>query len=344
MNKKLLGSIAIILAGVGVYMYVRAQRNNYQSQVGVPIIKVNWTTEHMPDLTGKVIIVTGANSGIGFEAAKEFARKGAQTILACRNMDKAQVALAQIQAEIPHALAEIMPLDLASLASVHQFAASFKAKYGQLDVLVNNAGLGGIPYSTTEDGFEMQFGVNHLGHFALTGLLIDQLLRTSGSRVVNISSGGHRFANMDFDNLMYEGGKGYSVMGAYGRSKLANLLFTYELQRRLEAVGANCIAVAAHPGASNTNLGSHLENNGPHMRLLFSAMGALAQSALMGALPTLRVAVDSEVQGGDYYGSGGLMEARGYPVKVQSNAASHNITDQRRLWEVSQELVKIRYL
>ncbi|NOK59574.1 MAG: SDR family NAD(P)-dependent oxidoreductase [Chloroflexi bacterium AL-W] len=344
MNKKLLGSIAMILAGVGVYTYVRAQRNNHHSLVGETATSGHWTTEYMPDLTGKIIVVTGANSGIGFEAAKEFARKGAQTILACRNMDKAQAAFAQIQTEIPHASAEIMRLDLASLSSVHQFAAAFKTKYNRLNVLVNNAGLGGIPYSTTDDGFETQFGVNHLGHFALTGLLIDLLLKTPDARVVNVSSGGHRFGNMDFDNLMYEGGKGYSVMGAYGRSKLANLLFTYELQCRLEAVGANCIAVAAHPGASSTNLGSHLEKDGWHMRLLLSTMGALAQSAAMGALPTLRAAVDSDVRGGDYYGSGGLMEARGYPVKVQSNAASHNTTDQRRLWDISQELVKVRYL
>ncbi|MEM8534462.1 MAG: oxidoreductase [Chloroflexota bacterium] len=344
MNKKLLSSMALILAGVGIYRYVRAQRNNYQSQIGEATMRGHWTTEHIPNLTGKVIIVTGANSGIGFEAAKEFARKGAQTILACRNMDKAHTALAQIQSDIPHASAEIMHLDLASLASVHQFAADFKAKYNQLDVLVNNAGLGGIPYSTTEDGFEMQFGVNHLGHFALTGLLIDRLLKTPGARVVNVSSGGHRFGNVDFDNLMYEEGKGYSVMGAYGRSKLANLLFTYELQHRLEAVGANCIAVAAHPGASNTNLGGHLADDGWHMRLLFSVMGALAQSAAMGALPTLRAAVANDVRGGDYYGSGGLMEMHGYPIKVQSNAASHNTDDQRHLWEVSQELVKVCYL
>ena len=209
-----------------------------------------WTVNDIPDLTGKVIIVTGGNSGIGFEAAKEFARKGAQTILACRSMDKAQTALHEIQAEIPNAPVAIMQLDLASLTSVHQFADEFKGKYDRLDVLVNNAGIMMVPYGTTEDGFERQMGTNHLGHFALTGLLMDLLLKTLHSRVVNVSSNGHTSGVMDFDNLLFAGGQDYSPMTAYGRSKLANLLFTSELQRRYEAAGSSAIAVAAHPGAS----------------------------------------------------------------------------------------------
>ena len=231
MNKKMMGIIAggaaAAAAGAGLYFLINKQR-------GEPRPTEMWTTEDMPDLTGKVIIVTGANSGIGFEAAKAFARKGAQTILACRSMDKAEAALAEIQAEIPNAPAEIMHLDLANQASIHKFAEAFKAKFNRLDVLVNNAGIMMVPYGTTEDGFEKQFGTNHLGHFALTGLLIDLLLNTKGSRVVNISSGGHRMGQMDFDNLMYADGEGYSGARAYGRSKLANLLFTYELQRRYE--------------------------------------------------------------------------------------------------------------
>jgi NAD(P)-dependent dehydrogenase (short-subunit alcohol dehydrogenase family) len=297
----------------------------------------NWTMDNIPDLTGKVVIVTGANSGIGFEAAKAFARKGARAILACRNMEKAQAALTQIQAEIPDASAEIMHLDLANLKSVHQFADVFKAKYDRLDVLLNNAGIMMVPYGTTEDGFERQFGTNHLGHFALTGLLIDLLLKTPDARVVNVSSTGHRFGVMDFDNLMYEGGKGYSRMGAYGRAKLANLLFTYELQRRFEAAGANAIAVAAHPGISDTNLASHYTDQW-YFKMIRPLFGRMIQSAAMGALPSLRAATDPHVSGGQYFGPDGPREARGYPVIAESNDASHNEADARRLWDVSVQL------
>jgi NAD(P)-dependent dehydrogenase (short-subunit alcohol dehydrogenase family) len=293
-------------------------------------------------LTGKVIIVTGANSGIGYEAAKVFVRKGAQTILACRSKDKARAALAEIQAEIPNAPAEIMQLDLASLASVHQFVDAFKANHDRLDVLVNNAGLGGIPYSTTVDGFETQFGTNHLGHFALTGLLTDWLLKTPGSRIVNISSNAHRWGSMDFDNLMFEDGYGYSIMRAYGRSKLANLLFTYELQRRFDAIGTDAIAVAAHPGGSNTNLGRYMEDRW-YSKVLMPVMMPLMQSAAMGALPTIRAAVDPNAKGGEYYGPDGFMEQRGYPVVVQSSAASHNEANARRLWQISEQLTGIHY-
>ncbi len=300
----------------------------------------NWTTENIPDLTGKVIIVTGANSGIGYEAAKEFARKGAQTILACRSMDKGQVAMDKIWSEIPDAQAEIIQLDLASLKSIYRFAEAFKARYDRLDVLLNNAGIMMVPYDKTEDGFERQFGTNHLGHFALTGLLIDLLNDTPDSRIVNISSNGHRSGIMDFENLQFEDGKGYSPMDAYGRSKLANLLFTNELQRRLDAVGANTIATAAHPGGSNTSLGDHI----PWVRILRPILGLLIQSAAMGALPSIRAAVDPTASGGQYYGPGGNGEFRGYPVVVQSNGASHDLADAQKLWEVSEELTGVHYL
>jgi NAD(P)-dependent dehydrogenase (short-subunit alcohol dehydrogenase family) len=302
----------------------------------------NWTTEKIPDLTGKVIIVTGANSGLGFEAAKEFARKGAQTILACRSMDKAQAALDQIKQEIPEASAEIMQLDLASLASVREFAETFKSRYDRLDILVNNAGIMWVPYQKTEDGFESQFGTNHLGHFALTGLLMDLLLKTPDARVVNVSSVGHRSGTMDFDNLMFEGGKGYGRHRAYGRSKLANLLFTYELQRKFGAVDADAIATAAHPGGSNTNLARYVEDLW-YFKALRPVLERMMQGADMGALPTLRAAVDPAASGGEYYGPGGFMEQGGYPVIVQSSAASHSEIDARRLWEVSEELTGIHY-
>ncbi|MCP5094557.1 MAG: SDR family NAD(P)-dependent oxidoreductase [Chloroflexi bacterium] len=333
MKKKLLGGITAVLAGIGIFKWVGSKKQDN-------IADEAWTTANMPDLAGKVIIVTGANSGIGFEAAKEFARKGAQTILACRSMDKAQVALAEIQAEIPNASAEIMQLDLASLASVRQFAAAFKEKYDELDVLVNNAGIMMVPYGTTEDGFERQFGTNHLGHFALTGLLLDLLVSTPNARVVNVSSTGHRAGRMDFDNLMYVDGDGYSPMRAYGRSKLANLLFTYELQRRFTAAGINAIATAAHPGGSNTNLGNHLGNQGV-LKFFRPVVERLMQSAAMGALPTIRAATDPGAAGGDYFGPGGRMEQAGYPILVQSNAASHNVADAKQLWAVSEELTAV---
>jgi NAD(P)-dependent dehydrogenase (short-subunit alcohol dehydrogenase family) len=301
-----------------------------------------WTTADIPDLTGKVIIVTGANCGLGYEDAKEFARKGAQTIMACRDMAKAQAALDQLKAEIPEAHAEIMQLDLSSLASVRQFAEDFKGRYQRLDVLVNNAGIMWAPYGKTEDGFESQFGTNHLGHFALTGLLIDLLHKTPDSRVVNVSSVGHRAGVMDFENLMFEDGEGYSRHGAYGRSKLANLLFTYELQRRFEANNVAAIAVAAHPGGSSTNLSRHVENRW-WFRLLRPLFEVIAQSAAMGALPTIRAAVDPNARGGEYYGPARFRESRGHPVLVKSNDASHNEADARQLWWVSEELTGVRY-
>jgi NAD(P)-dependent dehydrogenase (short-subunit alcohol dehydrogenase family) len=335
MNKKIIAGASAVLAAVGIYKLANRQ-NGPTETTSV------WTTADMPDLTGKVIIVTGANSGIGFEAAKEFARKGAATILACRNMDKAAAALAAIQAEIPDAKAEIMQLDLASQASVHQFADAFKAKYDQLDILVNNAGIMMVPYGTTEDGFERQLGTNHLGHFALTGLLFDLLVNTAGARVVNVSSNAHHRGSMDFDNLMYEDGNGYSPMGAYGRSKLANLLFTYELQRRFDQLGSNTLAVAAHPGISQTNLAAHMTDRW-YFKPLMPLMSLMLQSAAMGALPTIRAAVDPNVMGGQYFGPDGPREQRGYPVIVESNEAAHNEADARRLWEVSEQLTGVQF-
>jgi len=299
-----------------------------------------WTIQNIPDLAGKVIVVTGANSGIGYEAAKEFARKGARTILACRNLDSAQASMDKILTEIPDAQVQIMHLDLGSLSSVRAFAAAFRANHDRLDVLLNNAGIMMVPYGTTDDGFERQFGVNHLGHFALTGLIIDLLNATLGSRVVNISSNGHKSGEMDFENLMFEEGRDYSPVRAYSRSKLANLLFTYELQRRLDATGAETIATAAHPGGSNTNLADHL----PLVKQLRPVMGLMLQSAAMGALPSLRAAVDPAAKGGDYFGPGGFGEFGGYPVLVQSNGASHHQADAKKLWELSENLTGIRYL
>ncbi|HKJ26047.1 MAG TPA: oxidoreductase [Anaerolineales bacterium] len=300
----------------------------------------NWTANNIPDLTGKVVVVTGANSGIGFEAAKEFARNGAHTILACRNMEKADNAIQDINTEIPKAVVQAIQLDLSSLTSIRKFAETYHTEFDHLDVLLNNAGIMMVPYGKTEDGFERQFGTNHLGHFALTGLLIDLLSNTPGSRVVNVSSIGHTSGIMDFDNLMFESGKAYEPMTAYGRSKLANLLFTYELQRRFDAMGASTMALAAHPGLSNTALGDHWGI----VKLLRPLFGLLLQSSAMGALPSLRAAVDPKAKGGAFYGPAGNGQRRGYPVVVQSNRASHNLENAERLWQVSEELTGVHYL
>jgi NAD(P)-dependent dehydrogenase (short-subunit alcohol dehydrogenase family) len=337
MNKKWMGGLATAVTGIGLVAYLRSRQKN-----GNEPAQAQWDTANMPDLTGKVVIVTGGNSGIGFEAAKEFARKGATTILACRSMNKAGAALAELKAELPDADAEIMQLDLASLDSVRQFAEAFKAKYSQLDILVNNAGIMMVPYGTTEDGFERQLGTNHLGHFALTGLLFDLLLNTPGARVVNVSSAAHQRGDMDFDNLMYEQGEGYSPMGAYGRSKLANLLFTNELQRRFAAMGADAMATAAHPGISQTNLMGHMEDRW-YFKFVMLLSPLMLQSAAMGALPTIRAAVDPAAKGGEYFGPDGPGERGGYPIVVASSDAAHNEADARQLWQLSEELTGVQF-
>ncbi|GAB4529068.1 MAG: oxidoreductase [Anaerolineales bacterium] len=300
----------------------------------------HWTAKNIPDQSGRVIIITGTNSGIGFETAKELARRGAQVVLACRTLEKGEQAAARLRTEIPQASLQPMALELGSLASVRAFADAFRTQFGRLDVLINNAGIMMTPYGKTTDGFEQQFGVNHLGHFALTGLLIDLL--TSGSRVVNVSSLAHCQGVMDFDNLMYEQG-GYNPSSAYQRSKLANLMFTLELQRRLEAAGMPSIAVAAHPGVSYTNLARYMLK-GFTARLAAPLFRLLTQSTEMGALPTLRAATDPQAQGGQYFGPGGRREIRGYPVVVQFVDAARDPQVARRLWEVSEKLTGVSFL
>jgi NAD(P)-dependent dehydrogenase (short-subunit alcohol dehydrogenase family) len=300
----------------------------------------NWTTNDIPDLSGKVIIVTGANAGLGFGASKEFARKGAKVIMACRNMDKAQAALAEITNEIPDASAEIMQLDLASLKSVHQFADKFKAKYDRLDVLLNNAGIMFGLYKITEDGFESTFGVDHLGHFALTGLLLEALKGTPGSRVVNVTSFAHTSGEMDFEDLMFE--KGYEPGEAYPRAKLANILFTNELQRRFESAGSDCISVSTNPGFVRTGWIRHMrERNRLQAFLIGIGLRILGQSVEMGTLSLLRPAIDPLVKSGEYYSPDGRFG--GYPVQTESSEASYNEGDAKKLWEVSEELTGVRF-
>ena len=303
-----------------------------------------WTADDIPDLSRKTIIVTGANSGIGYEAALEFGRHHATVVLACRSMDKANAAVAQIKSAHPDASVTAMELDLASLASVRKFAEEFRKTYGKLDILCNNAGVMAIPYRKTADGFEMQIGTNHFGHFALTGLLIDLLLANEGARVVNVASGAHRMGSIRFDDLNWE--HGYRKWLAYGQSKLANLLFCMELQRRLEKAGAKAISVACHPGYAATNL----QAAGPRMAgssLMESMMGIanrlFSQSAAMGALPTLYAAVSPEVRGNDYIGPDGLAELWGNPTTVKPSKAARDGAVASRLWEVSEKLTGVSY-
>jgi NAD(P)-dependent dehydrogenase (short-subunit alcohol dehydrogenase family) len=299
-----------------------------------------WTAADMPDQRGRVAVITGANSGIGFEAAAVLAGKGAHVVLAVRDVAKGEQAAARIRDRHPAADLAIQELDLASLGSVRAAAQDLKAAYPRISLLINNAGVSATPKASTKDGFELQFGTNHLGHFALTGLLLDHLLPVDDSRIVTVSSMGHRVRSaIDFDDLQSE--RRYERFAAYGRSKLANLLFTYELQRRLAANHEATIAVAAHPGSSRTEL---LRNSPAWLRISSAVLAPLIfQSPRMGALPTLRAATDPAVRGGRYYGPRGFGEQRGYPKCVKSSAQSHDEELQRRLWMVSEELTEVNY-
>ena len=303
-----------------------------------------WTTIDIPDQSGRVAIVTGANSGLGSETALALAAKGAHVVLACRDAAKAQSALQAIRAANPAASVEVMALDLASLASVRAFAEAFVAQHERLDLLCNNAGVMAIPQRRTEDAFEMQLGTNHLGHFALTGLLLTRLLETPRARVVVVSSSVHRAGRMHWDDLQLE--RSYRKWRAYAQSKLANLLFAFELDRRLRKASASVISVAAHPGYAATNLqyvGARMEGARFFERLLALGNRFLAQSAAMGALPTLYAATAPEVQGGDYFGPAGLGETWGHPRKVGSTARAENLADATRLWERSEALTGVRF-
>jgi NAD(P)-dependent dehydrogenase (short-subunit alcohol dehydrogenase family) len=300
-----------------------------------------WGSANVPDQTGRVAVITGANSGIGFQTAAVLADKGAEVVLAVRDLDKGQAAASQIAALIPHAtLVAVQHLDLTSLASVRNAATALTVAYPRIDLLVNNAGVMLTPKGSTQDGFELQFGTNHLGHFALTGLLLDQLLSVEGSRIVSVGSLGHRIRSaIDFDDIHFQ--RGYDPMAAYGRSKLANLLFTYELQRRLATCGGPTIAVAAHPGSTRTEL---FRNSPRWIRGAFDIAGAVVSNPPeIGALPILRAATDPDVAGGEYYGPGGFFELRGYPTLVQSSARAHDEELQRRLWKLSEELTGVSY-
>lgn len=305
-------------------------------------MKQHWDLSAMPQLKGKIAIVTGGNSGLGYETVKAFAQKGARVIMASRDMAKGEEAKAQILKNEVEGSIEVKALDLMNLASIKNFADQMKSELPQLNLLINNAGIMTTPYFTTSDGFEAQLGTNHLGHFALSGQLLGLLLKTPQSRIVNVSSMAHKAGKIHFDNLLFENGKGYQPMKAYAQSKLANLLFTYELQRKLNNNKAETIAVAAHPGVSRTGLMRYIEKYS-WFKIGYPLFKLISQTPDMGALPQIRAAVDANVQGGEYYGPDGFNEMKGHPVKVKSNAASHQAVTAQKLWEVSEKLTGVTF-
>jgi len=302
--------------------------------------KTGWTAAAIEPQAGKTVLVTGANSGVGFQAARELARHGAQVLLGVRDVAKGEAARQRILAESPQAQVAIVPLDMASLASIRGFAGEFVSSGAKLDVLVNNAGVMALPKrEQTSDGFERQFGTNHLGHFALTGLLIPALLRAQAPRVVTVASLAHRNGTMEWDNLQSE--KSYSPWGAYNMSKLANILFARELDRRTREAHSKLMSVAVHPGVSQTNISAH----GTDLKTtLFRIFGGLfVQNDEMGSLPTLYAATEPGVQGGQYIGPDGRGEMGGYPKVVQPRPQGLDEQAGRRLWTVSEQLTGVVY-
>lgn len=304
----------------------------------------DWAETDIPSQDGRVVLVTGANSGIGYETARALAQHRAHVVLACRSRPKADDAVGRILADAPSASVEVLDVDLADLESVRDAAARVSVAHDRLDVLVNNAGLMAVPEQRTVQGFEMQLGVNHLAHFALTGRLLPRLLATPGSRVVVVSSQAHRAGRFDVRDL--RSGRRYHPWGAYCRSKLANLLYTFELDRRLRAAGAPTIAVAAHPGYARTNLdhertGGFVDRIGQAARPVVERV--FAQSAAMGALPTQRAATDPTARGGDYFGPSGLGGLRGAPTWVGCTRRARDEVAARRLWDASVALTGVGY-
>ena len=295
----------------------------------------DYREQDVPDQSGKTIFVTGANTGIGYEAARVLAERGARVLLGCRSEEKAEEAMRKIRSSAADAELEWVPLDLASLASVSE-AASQVSQEGRLDVLVNNAGVMVPPREVTADGFELQFGVNHLGHFALTHQLLDKLRDTDHSRVVTVSSNAHKGGRIDYDDIHAE--RRYSRLARYQMSKFANILFMYELQRRLAASGSSCISVACHPGGSATELGRHIP---PWFALLLLPMTLIMNSAAEGALPTLMAATAPEVAGGDYFGPMRWGEMAHSAEKVQTDRPSRDEADAQRLWDLSLSLTGV---
>ena len=301
-----------------------------------------WTPRQMPPQQGRLAIVTGANSGIGYQTARYLPRAGATVILACRSAAKGEAARAKIVAENSAAKVEVRALDVADLNSVRRFAAEFLGEGKALDLLINNAGVMAIPERrTTPQGFEMQFGTNHLGHFALTGLLLPALLRQPKSRVVTVASIAHKGGKLNFDDL--NGERGYDPRGAYQQSKLANLVFGLEFDRRLRAHSADTTSVIAHPGVAVTNIISNGMGTGIKGRIVGALLPLVAQSDDRGSWPLVYAATSSEVRGGGYYGPDGIAEIKGTPVEVKPKPQALDPAAGKRLWEVSETLTGVRY-
>lgn len=294
-----------------------------------------WRVQEVSEQKDKTIIITGATSGLGKEATKVLAKKNANVIMAVRNTQKAATVATEIRKEYPNAKLDIRSLDLGNLDSVNSFAKEIIADYKNLDILINNAGVMMCPYSKTKDGFEIQMGTNHLGHFALTGLLMPLLLSTKNARIVSTASIAHKSGNIDFSDLNWENRK-YKTTKAYADSKLANLYFAYELERRYKNNAQTPIVISSHPGWTKTELDRHSG--------IASFFGNIvAQTVEMGTLPTLRAATDVNVKSGDYFGPAKLMEMRGYPVLVKSNKLSHNVENAQTLWHLSEQLTGVKY-
>ena len=305
---------------------------------------MSWTADQIPGLNGKTVVITGANSGLGFQTALSLAKKNATIIMACRNKEKAEKSMENILQLAPSAKLKFVALDLANLSSIRQFANVVLSDYAQLDLLINNAGIGGISYGVTSDGFEKNFGTNHLGHFVLTGLLFELLKQTDKSRVVTVSSEFNRLGKSNFEDLNYKKNK-YSKWEAYGRSKLANALFGFELDRRVKMAGYGVKSVVVHPGYSNTNLqqrGPELDGKPFEAKLLWFTNTVIAQSEQMGALPTLYAATGLDLNGGEYIGPR-VLRWRGRPVKQKARGVAYNLDLARELWQLSEQLTHFNF-
>lgn len=307
---------------------------------GGKIMKQKWTAQNVPSLQDKIIIVTGANSGIGLEATKIFLEKGAHVIMACRNLEKSEVVRRELITVNPTYKLDLLELNLSSFSSIKSFSDEVLSSYPRVDILLNNAGVMTTPYRSTEDGLEQQIGINHFGHFYLTMLLLEHINKTKDSRVVNIASIAHKFGNLDPSSFYFEEGRKYSKTKAYSQSKLANLLFTYQLKNYLLDNNMQVSVLAAHPGVSRTNLGRHIK------ALRFSIVEGILrlfnQSAYKGCLPGVRACTDPTAQSGDYFGPSGFFEFKGHPVKVKSTKKAQNKELQKLLWEHSMKITKLK--
>lgn len=299
----------------------------------------SFSLEKVPAQKGKVAIVTGANTGLGYETALAFAKKEIEVVMACRTESKAKKAMENIQKIVPVAQLHFLELDLMDLTSVHAFSKNFLSRFNRLDLLINNAGIMIPPFQLTKDGFESQMGVNYYSHFVLTGLLMEILNKTEGARVVTLSSKAHENGEIYFDNINWE--KDYSKIKAYSQSKLACLLFTQELQRRLSAAGHNTISVASHPGVSTTELGRHIPKW--FYYLFMPLFWFMTHKPEKGALPSIMAALDDDVQGGDYFGPIGFREMKGPPAKVKARPHAYDEDLAKRLWEVTEEMTGFKF-